>query len=297
MRIGVAGLGRMGAAMAARLIDRGHEVIVWNRTSKRAAPLVAAGAKEAASPAALADQAEIVITMLFDQKAADEVYRGPAGLLSGNVRGKLLIDMSTVRPSEVRATAKAAREAGAAFVECPVGGTIGPARNGQLLGFAGGEAEDFARAKPVLDELCRRVDLVGPLGAGAAIKLAINLPLLVFWQAFGEANALIGDLGGDPQFIVGLFAESSGGANVLRVRGPAVAAALAGKGPAEVAFAIAGIAKDLRLMVEEAEAKGFDLPVVRRTLEVCEQMVKAGWGDRDASWMPAFWPAYVAGKA
>ncbi len=297
MRIGVAGLGRMGAAMAARLIDRGHEVIVWNRGAERTAPLVAAGAKAAASPAGLADEADIVVTMLFDQAAVEGVYRGAAGLLSGKAGGKLLIDMSTVRPSEAMATAKAVRTAGAAFVECPVGGTIAPARNGQLLGFAGGEPADFARAKPVLEELCRRVDLVGPVGAGAAMKLAINLPLLVFWQAFGEANALLRDLGCDPQFIVGLFGESAGGPNVLRARAAAVAGALADKGTGEVTFTIALIAKDLRLMVDEAGTKGFDLPVVRRTLEVCEEMLKSGWGERDCAWIPAFWPAHVAGKA
>jgi 3-hydroxyisobutyrate dehydrogenase len=297
MRIGVAGLGRMGAAMAARLIDRGHELVVWNRSAERAAPLLAAGAKAAASPASLADAADLVVTMLFDQAAVESVYRGPAGLLSGKVAGKLLIDMSTVRPSEAQATAKEARAAGAVFVECPVAGTIAPARNGQLLGFAGGEPADFARAKSVLEELCRRVDLVGSVGAGAAMKLAINLPLLVFWHAFGEANALIRDLGCDPQFIVGLFGESAGGPNVLRARAAAVAGALADKGTGEVTFTIGLIAKDLRLMVDEAAAKGFDLPVVQRTLEVCEQMLKNGWAERDCAWIPAFWPAHVAGKA
>jgi 3-hydroxyisobutyrate dehydrogenase len=297
MRIGVAGLGAMGAAMAARLIDRGHEVCVWNRSPERMAPLAAAGAKTAATPAALADASEAVVTMLYDQAAVEAVYCGAAGLLTGKVGGKLLIDMSTLRPAGAIAIGKAVREAGAAFVECPVGGTIGPARNGQLLGLAGGEPADFARAKPVLEDLCRRIDLIGPLGAGAAMKLAINLPLLVFWQAFGEANALIRDLGCDPQFVVALFAESSGGPNVLRARGPVLAGTLAGNGPPQITFTIELIAKDLRLMVEEAESKGFDLPVVRRALEVCEQAMKAGWGKRDASWMPAYWPNHVAGKA
>ena len=297
MRVGVAGLGRMGAAMAARLIDRRHELIVWNRSAERAAPLIAAGAKLAASPAELADEAQIVVSMLFDQSAVEGVYRGPTGLLAGGVAGKLLIDMSTVRPSEAKATEGAVRAAGASFVECPVGGTIAPARTGQLLGFAGGEAADFARAKPVLEDLCRRVELLGPVGAGAAMKLAINLPLLVFWQAFGEANALIHDLGCDPQFIVGLFGESAGGPNVLRARAAAVAGALADKGAGEATYTIGLIAKDLRLMVDEAATKGFDLPVVRRTLEICEQMLKNGWGERDCAWIPAFWSAHVAGKA
>ncbi len=296
MRIGVAGLGRMGAAMAARLIDRKHQVFVWNRSPGRTAPLLAAGAKPAATPAALTDEAEIIITMLYDQAAVENVYSGADGLLTGKAGEKLFIEMSTVRPGDARATAAAVRAAGASFVECPVGGTIGPARNGQLLGFAGGEAADFAHAKPVLEDLCRRVDLVGPVGAGATMKLAINLPLILFWHAFGEANALIRDLGCDPEFVVGLFSESAGGPSVLRARAPAVVNALAGRGAGAPTYTIALIAKDLQLMLEEAAAKGFDLPLARQALAVCGRIVKSGWGGEDAAAIPAFWPAHVAGK-
>jgi len=294
MLIGVAGLGRMGAAMAARLIDRKHQVFVWNRSAERTAPLVAIGAKAAATPAALTDEVETVVTMLYDQTAVKDVYQGTAGLLTGKVEGKLFIDMSTVRPGEAWATAAATRTAGAVFIECPVGGTTGPARNGQLLGFAGGETEGFARAKPVLEALCRKVDLIGPVGAGAAMKLAINLPLILFWHAFGEANALIRDLKCDPELVVALFSESAGRPNVLRARAPAVTSMLAGRGEGEPTYTIALVAKDLRLMVDEASAKGFNLPLIERALEACKQMVESGWGERDAAAISAFYSAYIA---
>src|SRR6185503_18877620 len=174
MRIGIAGLGRMGSAIAARLMEVGHDVTVWNRSGDKAKPLAAAGAKVAANSAELATQVEAIVTIL-DAIAA--VYEGPTGLLAGNVKGKLVIDMSTVQPETEVALAEKVRAKGAVFVECPVGGTVGPAREGKLLGVAGGTAEDFARAKPLLGQMCRRVEHVGPVGAGSAMKLALNLPL------------------------------------------------------------------------------------------------------------------------
>jgi 3-hydroxyisobutyrate dehydrogenase len=287
MRVGIAGLGKMGGAMAARLAETGHEVAVWNRTAARAE---ASGLDVADSPEALAGQSEIVITSLFDDAAVEAVYRGPHGLLEA-ATGRLFIEMSTIRPATQERLAAAVRKAGGAFVECPVGGTTGPARSGKLLGLAGGEAADVARARPVLDLLCRRVEHVGPAGAGAAVKLAVNLPLLVFWQAFGESMGLIRHLRLDPGYLVELFADTSGGANVLKVRGPAIAAALAGGDPGPATFDVDSIRKDLRTMLAEAEAQGFSLPVAGRTLDVFDQASAAGLGRRDGALLPAFWAA------
>src|SRR5207247_10781431 len=109
------------------------------------------------------------------------------------------------------------------------GGTVGPAREGKLFGFVGGESADVARARPLLEKMCRRIEHVGPVGAGASMKLAINLPLLVFWQAFGEALALCRSLGLGPARLVDIFADTSGGPNVLKGRGAVLAAALQGQ--------------------------------------------------------------------
>ena len=220
MRVGVAGLGRMGAAIAAHLKDVGHELIVWNRTPDKAKSLVAAGAKAAATPAELASQAEAIITILTNKEAIAGVYEGASGLLAGNVKSKLVIDMSTVQPETSVALAEKVRAKGATFVECPVGGTVGPARDGKLLGVAGGTAEDFARAKPLLAQMCRRVEHVGPVGAGASMKLAINLPLMIYYQAMGEAYVLCRHLKLDPKWLMELMADTSGGPNVLKNRGP-----------------------------------------------------------------------------
>src|SRR5260370_28668685 len=167
----------MGSAIAKRLIEVGHEVVVWNRNPDKTKALAAAGATVAATPSELAGRVEIIITILTDAAAIASVYEGQSGLLEGSVSGKLFIEMSTVQPETEIALAKKVSAKGATPVECPVGGTVGPALSGKLLGIAGGTPEGFARAKPLLDQMCRRDDLVGPIGAGASMKLAINLPL------------------------------------------------------------------------------------------------------------------------
>ena len=290
MRIGVAGLGRMGSAIAARLIEVGHEVTVWNRSADKVKPLVAAGAKTAASPAELATQVETVVTILTNRDAIAAVYEGPAGLLAGDVSGKLVVEMSTVQPETEAALAAKVRAKGAAFVECPVGGTVGPAREGKLLGVAGGTAEDFARAKPLLTQMCRRVEHVGPVGAGSSMKLALNLPLMVYYQAMGEAYVLCRHLGLDPKWLMEFMSDTSGGPNVLKARGPKIAEALAGGDGGPPAFDVDSIRKDLATMVAEGGTRGASLPLAERTLAIYDEAAKDGWGKRDGASLPSYWP-------
>jgi 3-hydroxyisobutyrate dehydrogenase len=277
----------MGAAMAQRLMAVGHEVSVWNRSKEKTKPLIDKGATLAATPKALASGAELVITILTDAAAIQATYRGDDGLLAGNVSGKIFVEMSTVRPETEEALASEVRARGATIVDCPVGGTVGPALDGKLLGFVGGEAADVARAKPVLDQLCRRVEHVGPIGAGARMKLAINLPLLVYWQALGEALLLIESLGLDPKRVIDILADTSGGPNVLKARGFAVAQALNGEEVAPVTFDVDSIRKDLRTMLEEGRALGADLPVTASALAAFDEASRDGLGAKDASVLPA----------
>ena len=294
MQIGIAGLGRMGAAIAGRLIEAGHTLSVWNRSPEKAGPLEAAGAALARSPEELAAKVGTVITILTDAAAIETVYDGPSGLLSGKVAGKLFIEMSTVRPQTEIDLAGRVRAKGAGFVECPVGGTVGPARQGKLIGLMGADEDDAARARPILAQLCRRLEHVGPVGNGALMKLAINLPLLVYWQALGEALALSRSVGLDPSRLMDLFADTSGGTNVIKMRGPAVATMLEGGDPGPVGFPIDGGLKDLRTMRAEGKARGLELPLVERTLACFEQASRDSWGGRDAASMPVYWTEKAA---
>jgi 3-hydroxyisobutyrate dehydrogenase len=289
MQIGVAGLGAMGAAIAARLMEVGHQVTVWNRTPAKAKPLADAGAKIAANPAAVAAASEAVITILTDGGAIDAVYNGPSGLLSGDVKGKLFIEMSTVPPKVGTALAPAVRGKGAVFVECPVGGSTAPARKGQLLGLMGADAADAARARPILDQLCRKVEHCGPVGAGASMKLAINLPLMVAWQAYGEAFAIARDVGWEPKRLLELFAESNGANNGLKMRKDMIVAMMENRDPGPTTFSIANAVKDLRTMVETGTAKGADMPATKAALAAFEEANKNGLGGGDGAKQSVYW--------
>jgi 3-hydroxyisobutyrate dehydrogenase len=290
MKVGVAGLGAMGAAVAARLIEVGHEVTVWNRTPDKATPLAAAGAKIAGSPAEVAAASEAVITLLTDGAAIDAVYCGPSGLLSGDVKGKLFIEMSTVAPKVETDLAPKVRATGAALVECPVGGSTAPARKGQLLGLMGAEPGDAARARPLLEQLCRKVEHCGPIGTGAAMKLAINLPLMVAWQAYGEAFSIARSVGWEPKRLLDLFAESNGANNALKMRADMIVKMFEGKDPGPTTFSIANGLKDLRTMVTTGEALGADMIATKAALAGFEDATRHGIGGGDGAQMSVYWP-------
>jgi 3-hydroxyisobutyrate dehydrogenase len=287
----------MGTAIGQRLVGLGHELSVWNRTAEKTQALAAAGAKAVATPALVAEDSEVIITILTDAAAIDAAYLGQDGLLSGNVTGKLFIDMSTVRPETEKALAAKVRRKGAAFVECPVGGTVGPAKEGKLFGFLGSDATDVARARTVLDQLCRRVEHVGLVGAGASMKLAINLPLLVFWQAFGEALALCRPLGLDAARLLDIFSDTSGAPAALKNRAAVLAAAIEGKGAGAITVDIDSMRKDLRAMVEEATALGTALPVTARALDCYGEASRAGLGQADITAIPIRWMSRPPQKA
>lgn len=289
MHIGIAGTGKMGSAIAKRLLGQQHSVTVWNRTPQRAQPLIELGAARAETPAQLAAQTDLVITMLTDAAALDEVYSGAQGLLSQPASGRLFVDMSTVMPAQQQAIGARVAAAGGSYLECPVGGSVGPAAEGKLLGFAGGTEADLARARPVLEALCRRLEHVGPLGAGATMKLAINLPLMVYWQTFSEALSLIAPLGLDPQRVVEIFAETSGGPNMLKVRGAAIAQALGGQTGGAVSVPVATMRKDLRAMLDQAALTHAKMPLTALALQCFEQAAGAGMDGADCTQLPVWW--------
>ena len=291
MQIGVAGLGAMGGAIAARLMEVGHQVTVWNRTAAKTKPLAEAGAKVADSPAGVAAASEAIITILTDGAAIDAVYAGPSGLLSGDVKGKLFIEMSTVPPSVETTLAPKVRGKGATFVECPVGGSTAPARQGKLLGLLGAEPADAARAKPVLEQLCRKVEHCGAVGAGASMKLAINLPLMIGWQAYAEAFTLVRDLGWEPKRLIELFTESNGANNGFKLRADMIVAMMENRDPGPTTFSIANAVKDLKTMIATGAAKGADMPAAKAALAALEESNNKGFGQRDASRQTVYWPS------
>ena len=288
MQIGIAGLGRMGAAVAARLMEVGHTVQVWNRTPDKAKPLIDAGAKQAATPEDLAEHSEVVITLLTDADAIDHVYNGEHGLLAGDAHDKLFIEMSTVRPEVEFALAEVVRAGGGRFVECPVGGTTGPARQGKLFGFMGAEEGDASLAKPILDQLCRRLEHVGAVGNGALAKFTINMPLMIYYQALGEALSMARDMKLDPERLMDILVDTSGAPTMMKARGPTVAKMLKGE-DTPVTFDLTGCIKDLQSMQAEGKARGLTLPLVQMTIACMEESVSKGLGAKEAAMHSVYW--------
>ena len=283
MKIGIAGTGKMGTAIAARLKSVGHDLLVWNRTEAKAQAAIALGATWCPTAKDLIQQSDIVICLLTNEQALDDVYFSSNGLLSAPAPDKLIIEMSTVSPDKQAVMAEKASKVGVKYLECPVGGSIGPAKEGKLIGFVGGSAEDLAMAKPLLEQMCKRVEHVGNHGAGSMMKLAINLPLLVYWHTFAEALSLIQPLGLDPKRVVDIFSETSGGPNLLKNRGAFIAQSLIDGKSDTVNVTLNTVIKDLNAMRTHAQTLDRKLPLTELAMANFEASAKSGLGDADAA--------------
>ena len=289
MKIGVCGTGRMGSSIAQRLMSVGHEVGVWNRNSAKTKPLTDAGAKLFASPAELVEGCEVVIVMLLNDAATEAVYRAPNGILKAKLPGKLVIDMSTIRPDTMKSNGASVLQQGAAFVECPVGGSTGPAKEGKLFGLVGGTKADVTRAMPILEQMCRRIEHVGDLGSGSMMKLAVNLPLLVYWQALGEALTLCKPLNLPADRLIDILSDTAGTPTAMKGRGAVIAKVLSGAPLGETAFGLNAAKKDLAAAVQFGASIHAELPVTASALACYEEAEAAGLGDADATTISTRW--------
>jgi 3-hydroxyisobutyrate dehydrogenase len=195
VRVAVVGLGGMGSRIAGRLLDTGRELVVWNRSPERMAPLVDHGAAAARSPRDAAERADVLITMLADPEALRVVSEGDDGIAAGAHPGLILVEMSTVGPGAIERLA-AALPGGTELVDAPVLGSLNEVESGSLSIFAGGDAETVERVTPLLANL-GTVLHVGPAGSGARAKLVANATLVGVIAVIGEAIALGRELGLD----------------------------------------------------------------------------------------------------
>jgi 3-hydroxyisobutyrate dehydrogenase-like beta-hydroxyacid dehydrogenase len=263
--VGVVGTGRMGSAMAIALRGAGLEVTLHNRTAERAAALaVVLGCDVCASPRELAGKSDIVLSMLADDDAVLSTWRGPAGLIAGARPGTVLVDLSTVMPDTIRSLEAEARAVGAGILDSPVSGSVSLAEAGQLTLMVGGVAEDLERARAALEPLAKSVVHVGPLGAGAAMKLAVNTIIFGLNEAVAEGLVLAEAAGVDRDLAYDVIAASAVGAPYVQYK----RAAFLDPGATPVAFALDLAAKDLGLIAELAQRVGLDLPQSRVNLDV-----------------------------
>ncbi len=279
MRAGVIGIGNMGRALTERLVEQGHEVAIWNRTPEKAQGI--AGTELCATPAEVVGKSDVILSILANDAAIGAVYGGDTGLCSADLAGKVLVEMCTTSPEMTRDLEARVTESGGLFLECPVGGTIGPARDGQLLGLAGGTDAAFAAAAPLLGDVCRRLEHLGPVGTGAAMKLAINLPLMVYWGAVGEAIGMALGEGVDRDLAMSILADSSGAIGAAKKRLPPIGNFMGDGKPGGVSLSLANGVKDMKLMEALAKKHGIDAPIVSAARGKAEAASNGGWTDLD----------------
>lgn len=291
-RIAFVGLGRMGAPMAGRLSDAGHDVVVWSRTRAHAEAL-AGRAQVAGSPADAGSKADVAITMLTDGGALEEVALGRDGLAGGLASGSLLIDMSTTGPAPARKVAKALEERGVEFVDAPVAGSVGPATEGTLAIMVGGSDEAVGRARPLLEILGdpERTWHVGPVGAGQAAKLMINLVLGGVTAAVAEGFTLGRLLGLSPDIALEVLEGASVAAQTVRSKRELLRSGDYG----DPGFRLALMHKDLRLALDAARAARASLPVTERVAELYAGAKGRDLADQDYAAVAAYLASMAPG--
>jgi len=296
MKIGLVGLGRMGAAIGQRLEERGCEVIAWDRSSKarEVAREVARegqakrGARIVDGPQAVAREADVVLSIITEDKGVRHIFTGPGGFLSGDVGGKLFIEMSTLQPTTHRELAPLVKAKGARLVDSPVMGSIPTVREGKLLALVGGEAADVERTRGVLDHLTRRIVHIGPNGAGCAMKLAVNLGMAVYLQSLAEALSLGQSEGLTLDQMLEILGEAPTASPWLKSK----LSVLKGE-PGDTTLDIRTMRKDVMSAIATGARNGVAMPATAGTLASLSAAVAAGWGDKDLAEVPRYFREFM----
>jgi 3-hydroxyisobutyrate dehydrogenase-like beta-hydroxyacid dehydrogenase len=288
--IGFIGLGLMGKPMARNLLRAGFPLVVWNRTKAKADDLVRDGAKLAANPREVAAQSDVLITIVSDPPALEEVLWGAkenTGALDALRPGTTLIDSSTVSPDLARRVAAACAERHVDFLDAPVTGGTWGAEKGEVVFMIGGKVEVLERAKPVLEAMGKKFFLLGPNGAGQTVKLGMNLLLALEVNAFAESLALVTAAGVPGEKLVEVMQSSMGRSGLLDVKAPLM---LKGEFPAS--FPLRLMHKDVRLALELAREKGVTLPAgaaAYATFTQVKDAADAAKEDPDFAAVARFW--------
>jgi 3-hydroxyisobutyrate dehydrogenase-like beta-hydroxyacid dehydrogenase len=278
----------MGRPMAKNVAKAGFPLIVWNRTLEKAEEFVrectGLGVKVGANPRQTAEKAEILITIVSDPPALEEVLWGPNGAIEGFRRGRTYIDSSTVSPDLARKIGSACAEREASFLDAPVTGGTWGAEKGELVFMVGGGTEILERARPVLETMGKRIFLLGPNGAGQTVKLAMNLILALEVDALAEALALVGTEGVRGERLVEVLQSSMARAGVLDVKAPLML-----KNEFPPSFPLRLMHKDMRLALELAKQHGVALPAASASFSTYDAVKQSSKDDPDYAAVARFW--------
>jgi 2-hydroxy-3-oxopropionate reductase len=282
--VGFIGLGLMGKPMAGNLLKAGFRLVVWNRTKSRTDELVRDGAQLGANPRDTAAQADVLVTIVSDPAAVEQILWGPDGALAGLRRGSTVIDSSTISPDLARRAAAACAEKGADYLDAPVTGGDWGAKKGELVFMIGGKPELFERVKPVFEAMGKKFFLLGPNGAGQTVKLAMNLILALEVEALAEALALATRGGVPGEKLVEVMQSSMARAGVLDVKAPSM---LKNEFPAS--FPLRLMHKDMRLALELASKEGVTLPAATAAYATYSTVKESSKDDPDYAAVARFW--------
>ncbi|MFY9761402.1 MAG: NAD(P)-dependent oxidoreductase [Xanthobacteraceae bacterium] len=283
MKIGIVGLGRMGSAISQRLRQQGFDVTGWDHNAEANRAVAAGGLRLAANPREIAADAEIVISIITEDHGVRRIFNGPEGFLSGDVTGKLFIEMSTLQPMTGRELAPLVDAKGARLIESPVLGTIPQVRDGKLFAMVGGRAEDLDRGRPLLEKMTRRIVHMGPNGAGYAMKLAVNLGLGAYIQAVSESLALGLRQGLTLDQMLEVLQEAPYASGWLKSKIDVLKGA-----PAEMTLDIRTLRKDLMSAVATGALTGVPMPLSAATLASLSAAVADDYGSGDLAELPKF---------
>jgi 3-hydroxyisobutyrate dehydrogenase-like beta-hydroxyacid dehydrogenase len=277
-RVGFVGLGSMGGRIVERLLAAGHPVTGWNRSPGRAEALAAKGMDLASTPRELSQEVEVVLSMVTDGAAVEDVALGPDGIVAGLGPGKVYADMSTIAADTSRQLAEEVAGTGARMLDAPVSGSLTTLEAGQLAIMAGGDAEAFERIEPVLAAIGPKVTRVGENGQALQMKLAINLALVVQVIGFCEGVALAERAGVSRESAVEAMLNSVVSSPVLNYRGPFI---LDGRMPEEAFADVELQQKDLVLALELGRKLGVPLPTAAASNELLNACRGLGIGHHD----------------
>jgi 3-hydroxyisobutyrate dehydrogenase-like beta-hydroxyacid dehydrogenase len=276
-RIGFIGTGLMGQPMARRLLEGGYALTVWTRTAEKAKPLLETGASWADSPKAVAQASDVVIAMVTDSRASEEVICGKNGVLDGVHPGLILIDMGSIAPEVSRSIAIRAGDKGIPMLDAPVTGNPKVASEGKLGIMVGGPKEIFDACLPIFEKMGIKIVYVGENGAGTTLKLINNLILGIAIEAVAEAFVLARKVGIDPQRVIEITSVGGARTGAMETRGPRMA-----RHEFSPHFTTDNMYKDLSSVMKLAEEVGVSLPATSISMEMLRAAKSQGKGGLDS---------------
>ena len=277
-QVGVIGLGAMGAPMARNLLKRGHSVTVFARRAEAMAPLVEAGARASRSPADVASQSDVTITMVIDTGAVEEVILGSRGVIEGAKPGSVVIDHSTIDPDGARRVAAALKARGIEMLDAPVSGGAAVAEAGTLSIMAGGDEAVLEHVRPILASYGQTIVHIGPSGSGQVAKACNQICTIVNTLGAAEAMLMAERAGVDPTRVKDVLMTGFGASRMLDLQAPKmIARNFEGKVESRLHY------KDIHIVLDMARALGIELPASAAAARVITKLQERGGAHRDTA--------------